>query len=121
MEPHSRPWSTSEAAPINALAPAFEAFQFGDSPPDMASQEGANASDAWYSYPTLAAPEQQYQAELERGVPLMYPKPSLPIGVSDLVDRAGDDLEISAPEGGYFGSSYMGASSEEGDLSGVVV
>ncbi|KAL1762048.1 hypothetical protein FB107DRAFT_199588 [Schizophyllum commune] len=119
MEPHSRPWSTSEAAPINALAPAFEAFQFGDSPPDMASQEGANASDAWYSYPTLAAPEQQYQAELERNVPLMYPKPSLPIGVSDLVDRAGDDLGLSAPEGGYFG--YMGASSEDGDLSGVVV
>ncbi|KAL1678642.1 hypothetical protein EV122DRAFT_290222 [Schizophyllum commune] len=121
MEPHSRPWSTSEAAPMNALTPALEAFQFGDSPSNMASQEGANASDAWYSYPTLAAPQQQYQTELEQDVPLMYPKPSLPIGVSDLVDRAGDQLELSAPEGGYFGSSYISASSEEGELSGVVV
>ncbi|KAI5900561.1 uncharacterized protein SCHCODRAFT_01117388 [Schizophyllum commune H4-8] len=115
MEPHSRPWSTSEAASMNTLAPAFEAFQFADSP---TSQEGAGAADAWYSYPTLASQEQQYRVEAERDVPLMYPKPSLPIGVSDLVDRAGDEL-AAAPEGGYFG--YMGASEEEGDLTGVVV
>ena len=101
---------------MNALAPAFEAFQFADPP---ASQEGANIADDWYSYPTLAVQEQQYRADAERDVPLMYPKPSLPIGVSDLVDRAGDELAATAPEGGYFG--YMGTSEGEGDLTGVVV
>ncbi|KAL1744335.1 hypothetical protein HDZ31DRAFT_38859, partial [Schizophyllum fasciatum] len=129
-EPHSRPWSASEAAHLVNLVPSLalqDAFQYDSPPSDMGlqdiavgAQEGHNdpgaAASAWFGY--HSPQKQQFQGEIQE-VPLMYPKPSLPSGVSDLVERAGDELVLGGQpsDGAYFG--FMGE--EGGDMAGVVV
>ncbi|TRM59261.1 hypothetical protein BD626DRAFT_508752 [Schizophyllum amplum] len=123
LEPHSRPWSTSQTrAPMAALVPPSAGFQFDhphllqlESHSDVLAHEGVQMPPDWLAMDHPSEQQQRQDGqEAQNKVPLMYPTPSMPMDLSDLMKgtvlglegAVEDDLfgHDTPSEGGFFGA-----------------